>query len=75
MRNKVGKVALLLVDEVVVNAENAVVEQLEEFGNPIFGPRRKIDFSGGHTARLKPMQSQIEIGVAHTGQDLNRVKH
>ena len=75
MRNKVGEVALLLVDEVVVNAENAVVEQLEEFGNPIFGPRRKVDFSGGHTARLKPMQSQIAIAVAHTGPDLNRGKH
>jgi hypothetical protein len=38
MRNKVGEVALLLVNEVVVNAEYTIFEQLEEFGNPIFGP-------------------------------------
>ncbi len=51
MRDKMGEVAFLLVNEVVVNAKNASVEELEEFSNPIFGSGRKIYFSGGHTAR------------------------
>ena len=41
MRDKVGEVAFLLVNEVVVNAKNASVEELEEFSNPILDPGEK----------------------------------
>ena len=62
-----GKIRFFLMNQVLVNAENTFFEELEEFGNPVFGSLWKIDFSGGHTARLMPMQSQIANEEVHKG--------
>ena len=75
MRDKMSEIAFFLVNEVVVNAENTIFEQFEKFSNPIFGSGRKILFSGGHTARLMPTQSQIANEAAHKGPGLSQVKH
>jgi hypothetical protein len=37
--DKMGKIRFFLMNEVFVNAENSFLEKLEEFSNPVFGPR------------------------------------